>query len=114
MSLRTIGLGLLGLAVAASLGLAGYVVAGDTFALPATSLPAGGDLAPAPTARQAAPRPAATTERGPATTGEDEEREREDEDRSGPGGGGSGNSGPGGGGSGSGSGGNSGPGGGDD
>jgi hypothetical protein len=68
-------LGLAGLAVAALLGLTGYFVARETIALPATSVPAGEDLAPP--ARSATTAPIDTT---PPTT---RERTETDEDEGG-------------------------------
>ena len=64
---RLAALAVAGLAAAALLGLSGYVIARDTIALPATSLPSGGALAPsaatlsgAATERPAPPAPATT------------------------------------------------------
>jgi hypothetical protein len=98
-------LALAGLAVAALLGLTGYFVARETIALPATSLPAGDDLAPVTTGQATRPRttPATTRERtetddddggrgrGRGRGGDDDSSgSSADEDRSGSGGSGRG------------------------
>lgn len=65
---RVAALALAGLAVAALLGLSGYLVARETIALPATSLSAGERLAPPPaTSRRAVGAPARTVRRPSAT-----------------------------------------------
>jgi hypothetical protein len=67
-------LALAGLAVAALLGLTGYFVARETIALPATSLPAGDDLAPIATGRSTTAR----TDTAPTTTRERTETDEDD------------------------------------
>ena len=76
MSGRTgvIALVVAGLAAAVLLGLSGYVIARDTIALPATTLPSGEALAP-PAATRADARPAlppASTTTTTGTTGDDD------------------------------------------
>jgi hypothetical protein len=66
-------LGVAGLAIAALLGLSGYFVARETIALPATSLPAGDDLAPAPATTGQATQPQSRTGTTARTTPTPEE-----------------------------------------
>jgi hypothetical protein len=78
-----------GLAAAVLLGLSGYVIARDTIALPATTLPSGDALAP-PAATRADTRPApppAPTTTTTGTTGDDDDRgtTTTGDDNSGPG-----------------------------